>query len=52
MSASQENVPLNSKFKANKDDLTSLVSKCQQRNFAEEVDFLEQLGGFYHAFST
>jgi len=45
MSASQESAPLNSKFKANKDDLTNLVSKCQQRNFAEEVDFLEQLGG-------
>ena len=50
MSASHENVPLHTKFKANKDDLISLVSKCQQRNFAEEVDFLEQLGGFFKAF--
>ena len=52
MSASQENVPLHTKFKANKDDLTNLVSKCQQRNFAEEVDFLEQLGGFFPCFPT
>lgn len=40
-----ENVPLQNRFKANKDDLVTLVSKCQQRNFSEEVDMLEELGG-------
>lgn len=40
-----ENVPLRSKYKANKDDIMNLVSKCQQRNFSEEVDYLEELGG-------
>ena len=30
-----------------KEDLANLVSKCQQRTFAEEVDFLEELGGNY-----
>ena len=40
-----ESVPLKTKFKANKDDLVSLVSKCQQRNFSEDVDYLEELGG-------
>lgn len=42
-----ENVPLQSKYKANKDDLMNLVSKCQQRNFSEEVDYLEELGGIF-----
>jgi len=40
-----ENVPLTTRYKANRDDLVSLVSKCQQRNFSEEVDYLEELGG-------
>jgi len=31
--------------KANKEDLISLASKCQQRTFSEEVNFLEELGG-------
>jgi len=31
--------------KANKDDLMVLVSKCQQRTFSEEIDFLEEIGG-------
>jgi len=44
MSKSQE-TPLGAIYKANKDDLVNLVSKCQQRNFAEEVDYLEELGG-------
>jgi len=42
-----ENVPLRSKYKANKDDLMGLVSKCQQRNFSEEVDYLEEIGGIF-----
>jgi len=37
--------PLGTSYKANRDDLVNLVSKCQQRNFAEEVDYLEELGG-------
>ena len=40
-----ESVPLKSRYKANRDDLVSLVSKCQQRNFSEEVDYLEEIGG-------
>jgi len=40
-----ESVPLKARYKAKKDDLINLVSKCQQRNFAEEVDYLEELGG-------
>jgi len=40
-----ESIPLKTKFKANKDDLINLVSKCQQRNFSEDVDYLEELGG-------
>jgi len=33
------------KYTAKKADLISLVSKCQERKFAEDVDFLEALGG-------
>jgi len=33
------------KYPGNKDDLISMVSKCQQRNFSEEVDQLEEMGG-------
>jgi len=40
-----ESVPLRTKFKANKEDLINLVSKCQQRNFSEDVDYLEEIGG-------
>lgn len=40
-----ESVPLQARYKAKKDDLVNLVSKCQQRNFSEEVDHLEELGG-------
>lgn len=34
-------------YRVSKDDLMSIVSKCQQRNVAEEIDFLEELGGNY-----
>ncbi len=40
-----EKIPLSNKYKANRDDLVRLVSKCQQRNFSEEVDYLEEIGG-------
>ncbi len=45
MLTSHENTPLRPHLKASKEDLKSLVSKCQQRNFSEDVDFLEELGG-------
>jgi hypothetical protein len=39
-------IPLtNFKYKAKKDDLVTLVSKCQEKHFSDDVDFLEQLGG-------
>ncbi len=40
-----DTVSLTNKYKANREDLVSLVSKCQQRTFSEEVDYLEELGG-------
>ena len=43
-----ESVPLQVTYKAKKEDLISLVSKCQQRNFSDEVDYLEELGGTIH----
>lgn len=42
---SQQNIDLTSRYKAKKEDLITLASKCQQRTFAEDVDFLEELGG-------
>jgi hypothetical protein len=36
--------PLGTKY-IKKEDLVKLVSKCQERKFAEEVDFIEELGG-------
>lgn len=46
-----EDVPLKTRYKAEKDELISLVSKCQQRNFSEEVDFLEEKGGSLNFFT-
>lgn len=33
------------KFKIAKNKLIEIVSACQERNFSEEVDIIEQLGG-------
>ena len=47
-----EDVPLKTRYKAEKEDLINLVSKCQQRNFSEEVDYLEEKGGSLNKFNS
>jgi len=42
-------IPLRTfKYKAKKEDLITLVSKCQERVFSDEIDFLEQMGGTFY----
>lgn len=35
------------KFSIPIETLVSIVSKCQERTFSEEIDYLEELGYFY-----
>lgn len=35
------------KFSIPLDTLVSIVSKCQERTFSEEIDYLEELGYLY-----
>ncbi len=34
------------KFKIAKQTLITIVSKCQERTFAEDVDMIDEIGGF------
>ena len=45
-----ELVPQNeydAEFKIDKEDLVKIVTKCQERTFSEDVDFIETFGGFF-----
>lgn len=33
------------KFKISKQTLITIVSKCQERTFAEDVDMIDEIGG-------
>ncbi len=37
--------PVIGKFSMKKEDLISICAGCQERNFSEEVDIVEKLGG-------